>query len=73
MLVREFADLLESIEDSLADGRVEAVEAEHVRREWEELKSAGEALVVSCEHRAGRKALNSPGRGTSRRKSPRGR
>jgi hypothetical protein len=53
ILVREFADLLESIEESLADGRIEPAEAESIRREWEQLKSAGEMLVVSCERRAG--------------------
>jgi hypothetical protein len=53
VLVREFADLLESVEESLADGRIEPVEAASIRREWEQLKSAGEMLVVSCERRAG--------------------
>ena len=53
VIVKEFADLLESIEDSLADGIIEPVEAVHIRREWESLKSAGEMLVVSCERRAG--------------------
>jgi len=55
VIVREFADLLESIEDSLADGRIEPDEAEAIRHEWEQLKSAGEMLVVSCERRSGGK------------------
>lgn len=52
-IVAEFADVLESLESSLADGRIEPKEAERIRREWEQLKSAGEMLVVSCERRAG--------------------
>jgi hypothetical protein len=51
-IVAEFADVLESLERSLADGRIEPAEAEKIRREWEQLKSAGEGLVVSCEERA---------------------
>ena len=51
-IVAEFADVLESLERSLADGRINAKEAERIRREWEQLKSAGEGLVVSCEERA---------------------
>ena len=53
VIVREFADVLESIEDSLTDGRIDAAEAEGIRHEWEQLKSAGEMLVVSCERRTG--------------------
>ena len=53
VIVKEFADLLESVEESLADGRIEPLEATHIRREWEALKSAGEMMVVSCERRAG--------------------
>ncbi len=53
VIIREFADVLESIEESLADGVVEAVEAEQIRKEWEDLKSAGEMLVVNCERQAG--------------------
>lgn len=53
VIVKEFADLLESLEDSLADGVIEPVEAGQIRKEWEQLKSAGEMLVVSCERRAG--------------------
>ena len=53
VIIREFADVLESVEESLADGVIEPVEAEQVRSEWEELKSAGEMLVVTCEKRAG--------------------
>lgn len=53
VIVKEFADLLKSLEDSLADGRIERAEAESIRHEWESLKSAGEMMVVSCERRAG--------------------
>lgn len=63
VLVREFADLLESIEESLADGRIEPVEADGIRREWEALKSAGEMLVASCERRSGKPAAASPSAG----------
>lgn len=53
VIIREFADVLESVEESLADGVMEVVEAEQIRKEWEDLKSAGEMLVTSCERRAG--------------------
>jgi hypothetical protein len=53
VIIREFADVLESVEESLADGVVEAVEAEQIRKEWEDLKSAGETLVACCEREAG--------------------
>jgi hypothetical protein len=53
VIIREFADVLESVEESLADGLVEPVEAEQIRKEWEDLKSAGEVLVVTCERQAG--------------------
>jgi len=53
VIVKEFADLLESVEESLADGRIEPLEATHIRREWEALKSAGEMMVVSCERKGG--------------------
>ncbi len=67
VLVREFADLLESIEESLVDGRIEPAEAEGIRREWEQLKSAGEMLVVSCERRAGIESPRPPsGEGAGR-------
>ena len=53
MIIREFADVLESVEESLADGVIEPVEAEQIRKEWEDLKSAGEMLVVNCEKQSG--------------------
>jgi hypothetical protein len=53
VIIREFADVLESVEESLADGVMEQVEAEQIRKEWEDLKSAGEMLVVNCEKQAG--------------------
>ena len=53
VIVREFADVLESLEESLADGRIDPAEAQSIRHEWESLKSAGEMMVVSCERRAG--------------------
>jgi hypothetical protein len=53
VIVKEFADLLQSLEESLADGRIEPTEADRIRHEWESLKSAGEMMVVSCERRAG--------------------
>ncbi len=58
VIIREFADVLESVEESLSDGVIEAVEAEQIRKEWEDLKSAGEMLVVNCERQAG---VESPG------------
>ncbi len=53
MIIREFADVLESVEESMADGQLEAHEAAQIRRDWEDLKSAGEMLVVTCEKLAG--------------------
>lgn len=53
VIIGEFADVLESVEESLVDGNIQAAEADHVRKEWEELKSAGERLVVTCEKLAG--------------------
>jgi hypothetical protein len=53
VIIREFADVLESVEESLTDGVIEPVEAEQIRKEWEDLKSAGEVLVVTCERGAG--------------------
>ena len=71
VIVKEFADLLESVEDSLADGLIAPVEAEHIRREWQQLKSAGEMMVVSCERRAGVSRTGAP-EGSGRRKAPAG-
>ena len=53
VIIREFADVLESVEESLADGLIRPVEVEQIRKEWEDLKSAGEMLVTTCESRAG--------------------
>jgi len=53
VIIGQFADVLESIESSLADGKVDKSEAENIRQEWEELKSAGEMLVAFCERVSG--------------------
>ncbi len=53
VIIGQFADVLESIESSLADGKVDKAEAEGIRQEWEELKSAGEMLVAFCERVSG--------------------
>jgi hypothetical protein len=53
VIIREFADVLESVEESMADGQLEPAEARQIRKDWEDLKSAGEMMVVTCEKLAG--------------------
>ena len=48
-MVREFSDLLEAIAQSMGDGKVDAQEAQRIRREWETLKRHTEGFVRSCE------------------------
>jgi hypothetical protein len=64
VIIREFADVLESVEESMADGQLEPQEAARIRKDWEDLKSAGEMLVVTCEKIAGVQSPVPPRDGT---------
>jgi hypothetical protein len=49
-IVREFSDLLDVLTESIEnDGKIDLVEAEKIRVEWEELKSSAESFVGACE------------------------
>lgn len=49
-LVRAFSELLNKVSESVADdGFVEHNEAEHIREEWQQLKTTAETFVVACE------------------------
>jgi hypothetical protein len=49
-IVREFSDLLDVLTESIEnDGKIDLMEAEKIRKEWEELKSSAESFVSSCE------------------------
>lgn len=49
-VVEDFGNLLGQISRSVEDdGQISAVEAEHIRRSWERLKSQGESFIVACE------------------------
>jgi hypothetical protein len=49
-LMRDFAQMLEAVHDSMADDScVDPKEADRIRQEWEELKSSAEEFVVACE------------------------
>ena len=53
-IVKEFGDLLHAISEGLKDDRmVDHEEAARIRKEWEDLKRAGEAFVIAAERRAG--------------------
>ena len=59
-LIKQFSDTLEKISDSFDnDNKINAKEAESIRKEWEELKSIGEGFVYACElgkfNKSGRK------------------
>ena len=50
LLVSEFSDVLRVVSQSFAEGgEISRDEARRIRREWEELKSAGESFVKGCE------------------------
>ena len=52
-IVKEFGDLLHAISEGLKDDRmVDHEEAARIRKEWEDLKRAGEAFVIAAERRA---------------------
>ena len=52
-IVKEFGDLLHAISDGLKEDRVvDQEEAARIRKEWEDLKRAGEAFVIAAERRA---------------------
>jgi len=52
-IVKEFGDLLHAISEGLNEDRlVDGEEAERIRKEWEDLKRAGEAFVIAAERRA---------------------
>ena len=48
-IVQEFADLLAVVATAAADNKITRAEAEQIRARWEELKSATEGFVASCE------------------------
>ena len=49
-LVAEFSDLLREVSQSYdKDGEICQEDARRIRREWEELKGAGESFVMACE------------------------
>ena len=49
-LVAEFSDLLREVSQSYdKDGEICEEDARRIRREWEELKGAGESFVKGCE------------------------
>jgi len=48
-IVQEFADLLQVVAVAAADSKITAAEAKEIRNRWEELKSATEGFVASCE------------------------
>jgi hypothetical protein len=50
-ILREFSELLEAISMSTNDGQVTAVEAERIRKEWEDLKRIAEQFVIACENK----------------------
>ena len=49
-LLKEFSELLEEVTTDIEDGRINAQEAEKIRREWEHLKTDAESFVVACEN-----------------------
>jgi len=52
-IVKEFGDLLHAISEGLNKDRVvDQEEAARIRKEWEDLKRAGEAFVIAAERRA---------------------
>ena len=49
-LLKEFSELLTTVSESVSDdGKVDDVEADRIRKEWEDLKSVGESFVSGCE------------------------
>lgn len=49
-IVREFSELLDVLTESIEnDGRIDLLESEQIRNEWEQLKSSAESFVSACE------------------------
>lgn len=48
-MIKEFSDLLDEISRAIRDGKVNPVESERIRREWEQLKGKAETFVIRCE------------------------
>ena len=48
-IVQEFADLLAVIATAAADNKITSAESRQIRARWEDLKSATEGFVASCE------------------------
>ena len=49
-LVSEFSDLLQVVSASYSeDGEICSEDSQRIRREWEDLKSAGESFLRACE------------------------
>ncbi len=48
--IKSFSEALDSISESYQEGnKITCIEAERIRKEWEELKSIGEGFVRACE------------------------
>ena len=49
-ILKEFTDLLEAVSKSYNDdNKIDDKEAKKIRKEWEDLKVAGESFVAACE------------------------
>lgn len=49
-LIREFSNLLDSVDDSVDDDdHIDADEAAVIRQRWEDLKASTECFVIACE------------------------
>ena len=53
-ILKELSDLLGELSRSLEDAKIDPGEAERIRKEWEDVKTHGESLVLGCERAAGR-------------------
>lgn len=49
VIINEFSDLLKAASSSLDDNKISEQEADKIRKEWEELKTTGESMVISLE------------------------
>lgn len=50
VILKEFAEMLEAVTESYANGqRIDLEESKRIRKEWDELKSLAEQFVCACE------------------------
>ena len=56
LLAKEFGEVVATVTEATADGRISANELANIERNWEELMAAGQALVghLRAKHEAGR-------------------